>query len=130
MTWSSLKIPKTLRLEPTTDDRTVAAIMWGPLVLAADLGPRREKPEGAPAIVPPALVVDDRPIAGWLSPIDGRAGDFRATGVARHLAVPNETPGDVELAPFYRTHGRTYGVYFDVLTHAELDAQSRRGAST
>ena len=118
-----LKIPKTLRLEPTPDDRTVSAIMWGPLVLAADLGPRREKPEESPAIASPALVVDDRPIAGWLTPADGRAGDFRATGVARQIASPNDAASDVKLAPFYRTHGRTYGVYFDVLTRNEFDAQ-------
>lgn len=38
-----ISLPKTLRLEPTPDDPRVAAIMWGPLVLAADLGPERER---------------------------------------------------------------------------------------
>jgi uncharacterized protein len=117
-----LRIPKTLRFEPTPDDRAVSAIMWGPLVLAADLGPRRERPDEGPAIAAPALVVADRPIASWLSP-DARAGDFRAIGVARRLASPNDAPGDVKLAPFHRTHGRTYSVYFDVLTQKEFDAQ-------
>ena len=125
----ALKVPKTLRLEPTPDDRTVSAIMWGPLVLAADLGPRREKPEGDPAIAAPALVADERPIADWLKPAEDRAGDFRATGVARQLASPNDAPDDIKLAPFYRTHGRTYSVYFDVLTHDEFDAKvAARGA--
>ena len=27
-----LSLPKSLRLEPTPDNRSVAAIMWGPLV--------------------------------------------------------------------------------------------------
>ena len=125
----ALKIPKTLRLEPTPDDRTVSAIMWGPLVLAADLGARREKPDGDPAIAAPALVADERPIADWLKPAVDHAGDFRATGVARQLASPNDAPGDVKVAPFYRTHGRTYSVYFDVLTHHEFDAKvAARGA--
>src|SRR5262249_19651448 len=35
-----LVLPKTVRLEPTPDNKKVAAIMWGPLVLAGDLGPR------------------------------------------------------------------------------------------
>jgi len=35
----------------------------------------------------------------------------------------------VSLAPFYRTHGRTYSVYFDVLTPAELDARVARAAA-
>jgi hypothetical protein len=125
-----LKIPKTLRLEPTPDDSTVSAIMWGPLVLAADLGPRRERPEeGSAAVIPGegrdlhfALVTDDRPVATWLSP-DASAGNFRATGVARRLALPNDAPDDVKLSPFYRTHGRTYSVYFDVLKRTEFDAR-------
>jgi len=123
-----LRIPKTLRLEPTPDDPTVSAIMWGPLVLAADLGPRHEKPEGHAAVIPSeardlhfALVTDDRSIATWLSP-DANAGNFRATGVARHLASPDDAPGDIQLAPFYRTHGRTYDVYFDVLTQKQFEA--------
>jgi hypothetical protein len=31
---------------------------------------------------------------------------------------------DVSLTPFYRTHRRTYSVYFDVLTPAELEARA------
>ena len=115
-----LTMPKALRLEPTPDDRTVAAIMWGPLVLAADLGPRREKAERSEAIAA-ALVAGGRPVEEWLHPAGGRAGDFRAAGVARRLATPNESPTDLTLAPFYRTHGRTYSVYFDVLTAPEFD---------
>jgi hypothetical protein len=45
------------------------------------------------------------------------------TGVARHLTSPGDQPSDLPLAPFYRTHGRTYSVYFDVLTAPELDAR-------
>src|SRR5262249_1158145 len=43
-----LRLPKSLRLEPTADNRQVAAIMWGPLVLAGDLGPRRERRGATP----------------------------------------------------------------------------------
>ena len=38
-----LALPKSLHLEPTPDNKTVAAIMWGPLVLAGDHGPRRDR---------------------------------------------------------------------------------------
>jgi uncharacterized protein len=135
-TWKSgdvvdITIPKSLRLEPTPDDRTVSAIMWGPLVLAADLGPRRERAEHAPKIDPPVLIAGDREVGTWVLPSSQRAGDFRITGVARHLAAPSEAPGDLALAPFYRTHGRTYSVYFDVLTTPELDARlTARAADT
>src|SRR5262249_46461197 len=42
-----LTLPKAIALDPTPDNKSVAAIMWGPLVLAGDLGPRREG-RGAP----------------------------------------------------------------------------------
>jgi uncharacterized protein len=131
-----LAIPKTVRLEPTPDDRTVAAIMWGPLVLAGDLGPRREgsrreRAEAAAAIVAPTLVTDARPIDQWVQPVPGRTGDFRTTSVARSFAQPYAAAHDVTLTPFYRTHGRTYSVYFDVLSTPEFDARlEARAADT
>ena len=122
-----LALPKSVRLEPTPDDNTVAAIMWGPLVLAGDHGPRREDPSGdngtggdAPAV--PVLVPGERPLREWIVPSAPRVGDFRAERVARVLAQTG-APGDVLLAPFYRTHRRYYSVYFDVLTATEFDAR-------
>jgi uncharacterized protein len=100
--WSSgdkieLVLPKSLRLEPTPDNNKVAAIMWGPLVLAGDLGPRRQRPaEQAPS---PTLMAAGRPVSEWVRP-SARPGDFAAS--------------DLLLTPFYRTHGRTYTLYFDV----------------
>ena len=127
-----LTMPKTLRLEPTPDDRAVAAILWGPLVLAGDLGPRREEHEHVAPPDAPALVAGDRPIEEWVIPCchpegsDGSAsgvGGFLVKGVARRIAAPNESTGDLSLTPFYRTHARTYSVYFDVLTAPELEAR-------
>jgi len=132
----SVTLPKSLRLEPTPDDRSVAAIMWGPLVLVGDLGPRRDgrgddngdgrnEEEGRPE--PRALVAADKPLDSWISPT-GAAGNFRAVGVARSIQTGKPLP-DVSLAPFYRTHRRTYSVYFDVLTPAELDARAASAAA-
>jgi len=135
-TWKSgdtveLTLPKSLHLEPTPDNRSVAAIMWGPLVLAGDLGPRREgrvRTADASALVPtapapiPVLVAADRPIDQWVVPAATRAGDFHASQVARVPAAP-AAPTDVSLTPFYRTHRRTYSVYFDILTPSEFDAR-------
>jgi hypothetical protein len=105
-----LTMPKSVRLEPTPDNRSVAAIMWGPLVLAGDHGPRREERRNAPPGPPiPALVAADKPLDSWVVPAGARQGDFKA--------------GDVSLAPFYRTQRRTYSVYFDVVTPADFDAR-------
>ena len=131
-TWKSgdvveLTLPKSLRLEPTPDNKSVAAVMWGPLVLAGNLGPRREPRRGADApdapLTAPVLVGADKALTEWIVPDATRTGNFIATSVARNPAQP-ASPGDVLLTPFYRTHQRTYSVYFDVLTPAEFDAKA------
>jgi hypothetical protein len=39
------------------------------------------------------------------------------------LADASAAPRDVSLTPFYRTHRRTYSIYFDVITPPEFDAR-------
>jgi hypothetical protein len=121
-----LVLPKSLRLEPTPDNKRVAAIMWGPLVLAGDLGPPRQGGRGGGAAAPPTpipmLVAAERAVSDWVTPAPTRPGDFRVTQVARVAAQP-ATPADVSLTPFYRTQRRTYSVYFDLFTPAEWDAR-------
>jgi DUF1680 family protein len=105
-----VSLPKSVHLEPTPDNRNVAAIMWGPLVLAGNLGPRREG-RSAPAIVAPTLEPGKRSVDEWVLPA-GRPGDFTLSGVTR---APGATGlGDLAVAPFYRTQRRTYSVYFDI----------------
>jgi DUF1680 family protein len=113
-------LPKTLRFEPTADDKRVTAIMWGPLVLAGDHGPSRGS-DGASITRIPALVTDDKPLSEWLVPT-GTPGDFTARQVARVPAQP-APPTDLSLKPFYRTHRRRYSNYFDVITTADFDAR-------
>src|SRR3569833_1932193 len=105
-------MPKSLRLEPTPDDKTVASIMWGPLALAADHGPRREgraTREAEPLV--PVLVAGDRPVTTWVVAY-GAPGDFCVQEVAR-IRLEDRPPGNLSLTPFYRTHRRVYGLYFD-----------------
>jgi uncharacterized protein len=124
-TWKSgdtveLALPKSLRLEPTPDDQSVAAIMWGPLALAGDMGPRLEGRGAAAAASPvPVLVAADRPPGDWVLPDPARAGDFRTAAVAR-VPAGGAPASDVVLRPFYRTSRRRYSIYFDVLAPAEF----------
>lgn len=130
-TWKSgdvveLVMPKSVRLEPTPDNRSVAAIVWGPLVLAGDHGAARQGRRNKAAAPPiPALVAADKPLDSWIVPAGARAGDFQAKDVARAFGT-NDAPASVALAPFYRTQRRTYSVYFDVVTPAEF---ASRGAA-
>ncbi len=126
-TWQSgdtvaVTLPKSLALAPTADDPTVSAITWGPLTLSGDLGPRIEDGAREPAPPPvPVLVAAGRPVTDWVTP-DG-AGNFRAVSVARVPEAP-APPVDVKLVPFYRSYGRRYSIYFDVITPDAFDARA------
>ncbi len=120
----SIALPKALHLQSTPDNPRRAAVMWGPLVLAGDLGPEPARPQGrggqanadddpqrpAPIDVP-MLVAAEKPIADWLKPVDDKPGSFRSVGVGRDR--------DVEFSPFYRLHRRTYAAYWDFFTPTE-----------
>jgi hypothetical protein len=117
----ALTLPKTLRLEPLPDNARVAAILWGPLVMAGDLGPERERGGGGSAragqpINVPALVAAERPLTDWLKQVSDKPGNFRSEGVGRGQ--------DVELVPFYRLHRRAYSVYWDLFTPAEWEKKA------
>jgi len=120
-----ITLPKALRLEPLPDNPYRVAIMWGPLVLAGDLGPippRRGRGEAAasspapdrPTV--PVLVTPERDVSKWLAPAEGKPGTFMTSGVGRDR--------DVEFVPFYRLHRRIYGAYWDLLTPAQWEARS------
>src|SRR5262249_23312291 len=106
----ALALPKRLRVEPTPDNPNRVALMWGPLVLAGDLGPERERRGGggqpAPSIPP---FVFDTAVTDWLQPVAGKPGNFHAAG--RDL---DDQVKEVHLVPFYRLHRRTYQIYFDL----------------
>jgi hypothetical protein len=124
-----LTLPKTVRVEPTPDNHAVAAIIWGPLVLAGDHGPRIAERRNAPPGPPiPALVAADKPIDGWVIPTGSRVGDFQARDVARVFGTSGAA-SSVALAPFYRTQRRFYSVYFDVVTPQEFDAHGAEMAA-
>jgi uncharacterized protein len=131
-TGDSVKVtlPKSLRLEATDNPRR-AAILWGPLVLAGDLGPAPQRTREIPASGSPAadgakpqvpsLVTSGRPVTEWLKPDANKPGSFRSDGVGR--------AADVEFVPFYRLHRRTYAAYWDLMTPAEYEAMvAERGA--
>jgi len=127
-TWTTgdsveVTLPKTLRLEPVPDNPGRAAIMWGPLVLAGDLGPeRRRGRDGDEGIDVPVFVAAERPVSEWLKPAEGEPGKFRTDGVGR---IPDavDRAKDVELVPFYRLHRRAYATYWDLFTGAEWERE-------
>jgi len=131
-TWQSgdtveLTLPKSLRLEPVPDNPRRAAILWGPLVLAGDLGPEaaRGRVEGEGLQPPPKVpvfVAAERPVSSWLERVDGAPVRFRTNGAGREPDAHGRVH-DVDLVPFYRLHRRTYSTYWDLFTPAEWEVQ-------
>ena len=129
----SIVMPKVVKLDRLSDNPKKAAVLWGPLVLAGDLGaaPRRGDDgdgDGVRASAPePVALVTDRPIMEWLKPVAGRPGVFKASGIARTIST--QSPIDVEFSPFFSMHRRTYAAYWDVITPAELTTRARELAA-
>lgn len=125
-------LPKTLRLEPTADMPHRTAIMWGPFVLAGDLGPepphRRDdggngENEGKrKPVVVPVFVAANVPVENWVKPVPGEPGHFRTVDVGREPDAAG-IAHEVDLVPFYRLHDRTYSTYWDLVTPDEWTSQ-------
>ena len=104
----SLMLPKALHAEATPDNPGRVALMWGPLVLAGDLGPETERRSSWTEPMP-SFISADKPPAEWLS--SDKPGNFSATG-----RLLDGGTKEVTLVPFYRLHRREYAIYWDVYT--------------
>jgi DUF1680 family protein len=116
----TLNLPKALRLEPLADNPGRAAIMWGPLVLAGDLGPEDTFQAWRQGALP-AFVSAGKPIAEWLKAVPGMPGHFRAWSAGGEK--------EIELRPFYRLQRRAYAVYFDLFTPGEWELKKTEYAA-
>ena len=100
-----LTVPMSLRLEAMPDNPQRVAILYGPTVLAGELG-AEDQVTGVNLL--PALLTEDRKLSDWLKPVGGAPVIFRTASAGR--------PDDVMLYPFYRMHNKRYAVYWDLLT--------------
>src|SRR5580700_2863170 len=78
-----VKLPMRLHLQPIPDDASLAAIMYGPVVLAGELGTEGLDPKriysddkilhgGFPAIAVPELAGDRNALDKWIQPVSGK----------------------------------------------------------
>jgi len=100
----TLTLPMKPRIEPTNDDPNVIALMYGPMVLAADLGDAKEKFD----CVAPALVGSD--LLASMKP-DAQFANFKTSGIGR--------PSDLSIRPFFSQWERRTAVYYKKFTDAE-----------
>jgi DUF1680 family protein len=109
-----MALPMALRMEAMPDDAQMQAVMYGPLVLAGDLGsdglneeaiigPGTPKLSGAPRLDVPSFRGGASP-ATWIKPGD-KPLTFRTSGQEK----------DVTLMPLNRVFGKRYSVYWKVV---------------
>jgi DUF1680 family protein len=117
-----LVLPKALRTEPVPDNSRRVAFLWGPLVLAGDIGPEdwRHRNRDDLSVVPVFVTVNLH-VADWLKPIPDKPGAFHTVGVGRER--------DVDMVPFYQLHRRAYAVYWDVFTPSEWSRRAQQVAA-
>ncbi len=113
-----ISLPMRLRVVPMANDSSKAAIMYGPIVLAGELGgyvPLPYADENNQFFHMPDVSVPDLAIAGvphdvnkWLKPVPGKPLHFKTVGIGR--------PRDVELKPLYEISHQHYTVYWNIVS--------------
>jgi DUF1680 family protein len=109
-----LTLPRTLRIETALGDPETVALLFGPLVLAGDLGPAKQHWDS----LAPVLVGND-PLRG-IVPVTEPAV-FRTQGLVH--------PADLTLRPFAFQYDNNTAVYFRRFTAAQWQQEQARIAS-
>jgi DUF1680 family protein len=109
-----VNIPFSLRLESMPDDSNRVAVMYGPLVLAGDLGNVNDA-ASKDALFVPVMMTDNRDPSSWIKPVEGKPNTFITFNTGR--------PRDVELKPFYSIYNRRYSIYWDLFNEHDWDVK-------
>lgn len=94
----AISLPLDLRLESAPGDESTVAVLRGPMVLAADLGPVATPWQG----VDPAMVGEN--LLSRFQPVAVEKAAYLAKGIMR--------PTDLTFVPFYSQYERRSAVYF------------------
>ena len=136
-TWSSgdvvaMRMPMNLHLEPLPNAPKTVAVMYGPIVLAADLGkegldqvkrygPSVPQMGRVKAAAIPVFVGDTRDVIPSIKRAPGTALQFTTQGPGRSAIVT--------LRPFNEIFDSRYTVYWQVYSRSEWETYLRRKAS-
>ena len=115
-------LPMDLHLAPMPDDGYLAAVMYGPLVLAGGTGTGELSAEtvhvksqrdhdDTPLIAAPRLIGDPNRLQSWIQPVPGEPLTFQTKGAG--------DPNDIKLVPLHKLFGKRYAVYWPFHTKEE-----------
>jgi DUF1680 family protein len=108
----TLTLPRRLALEPTADDPRTVALLYGPMVLAADLGSATAKWSG-----PAPALVGERPLER-VHAVANESAAFTTENLAR--------PSELTLRPFTLQYERNTAVYFRCFDESQWTVQLAR----
>jgi len=114
-----IKMPMSLRTEAFRDNPHELAILYGPLVLCAEVAPQKPFP---------ALVAELGQIISGIKPVEGKPLTFRGSP-AVFRTTGTAADGPVTLVPFYQQYRRPYIVYWDVLSEPQWKARLQEQAA-
>lgn len=100
-----MEMPMSLYTEFIPGSDTKGSVLYGPIVLAAELG--KEKPDDMFG-VPVFINADRKSVGRWVKPVENRSLTFRTIGTGR--------PAEATLTPLFRIHDEHYSAYFDFFT--------------
>jgi DUF1680 family protein len=113
-----ISYPMTLHLVSTNDNPDMAAVLYGPIVLAGDMGTKdMQIPEPfakdqldykdvpIPDDIITALNVKGKKVDDWLVPVNGDPLEFKTVDAA---------PKEVTMIPFYRIDKERYVIYWNM----------------
>jgi len=114
-----VRLPMTLHAETLPGSTNIIALLYGPIVLAGELGKTNmpspfAKNQTDYSAVPdptvPVFVGDAKTLLSHVKPYSRKSLTFRTRGIGR--------PNDVTLIPFYELHRQRYSVYWNVMNEA------------
>ncbi len=121
-----IQLPMRLHAESLPETTNEIALLYGPIVLAGELGtngmPRRLLGSGqgdfnrVPDPSVPMFAATPDELLKHVKPVRGEPLTFRTDGIGR--------PDEVTLMPFYELHHQRYSVYWNLISEAEWKAQS------
>ncbi len=102
-----VSFPMSLYTESMPDNKDRIAVLYGPLLLAGNLGDTVPDP----VYGTPVLLTDNRNVSDWATQDNAEPLTFRMKDVGK--------PFDVTLSPFYKNIHNYYSVYWDFFTNED-----------
>ena len=113
-----ITFPMSLHLVATNDNPDIAAVLYGPVVLAGDMGTEGMNPPvpfardqldyrnlPIPDDIVSTLRAKGKKPNDWLVPMEGNPLAFKTSGVTTH---------DITLIPYYRINRQRYVIYWNL----------------